>query len=173
MRFVSRISAVAEEYPDVELCHMYVDNASMQMIRDPSDDHVADLARRARVACQELAAEHHAAADARAERDDDGALRAAAAAEQRLAQRRGVCVVAEVDGKRSMRAQRASQVEVHKIQVRRKAHDAARVVHRAGAADAHAADGVLADRELRDDLTDASRDRLGAEIDARRDRMLL
>jgi len=47
------------------------------------------------------------------------------------------------------------------------------VVHRAGAADAHAADGVLADRELRDDLTDASRDRLGAEIDARRDRMLL
>lgn len=49
------------------------------------DDHVADLARRARVACQELAAEHHAAADARAERDDDGALRAAAAAEQRLA----------------------------------------------------------------------------------------
>ena len=39
--------------------------------------HVADLARRARVACQELAAEHHAAADARAERDDDGALRAA------------------------------------------------------------------------------------------------
>lgn len=86
---------------------------------------------------------------------------------------RGVCVVAEVDGKRSMRAQRASQVEVHKIQVRRKAHDAARVVHRAGAADAHAADGVLADRELRDDLTDASRDRLGAEIDARRDRMLL
>ena len=91
----------------------------------------------------------------------------------KLAQRRGVCVVAEVDGKRSVRAQRASQVEVHKIQVRRKAHDAARVVHRAGAADAHAADGVLADRELRDDLTDASRDRLGAEIDARRDRMLL
>ena len=39
--------------------------------------------------------------------------------------------------------------------------------------DAYAADGVLADRELRDDLTDASRDRLGAEIDARRDRMLL
>ena len=137
------------------------------------DDHVADLARRARVACQELAAEHHAAADARAERDDDGALRAAAAAEQRLAQRRSVCVVAEVDGKRSVRAQRASQVEVHKIQVRRKAHDAARVVHRAGAADAHAADGVLADRELRDDLTDALCDGFGAEVDARRDRMLL
>ena len=30
------VSAVAEEYPDVELRHMYVDNASMQMIRDPS-----------------------------------------------------------------------------------------------------------------------------------------
>jgi 3-isopropylmalate dehydrogenase len=27
---------VAEEYPDVELRHMYVDNASMQMIRDPA-----------------------------------------------------------------------------------------------------------------------------------------
>lgn len=30
------VGAVAEEYPDVELRHMYVDNASMQMIRDPS-----------------------------------------------------------------------------------------------------------------------------------------
>lgn len=30
------VSAVADEYPDVELRHMYVDNASMQMIRDPS-----------------------------------------------------------------------------------------------------------------------------------------
>lgn len=30
------VSAVAEEYTDVELRHMYVDNASMQMIRDPS-----------------------------------------------------------------------------------------------------------------------------------------
>ncbi|MGM9619625.1 MAG: 3-isopropylmalate dehydrogenase [Oscillospiraceae bacterium] len=30
------VSAVAEEYPDVELRHMYVDNAAMQMVRDPS-----------------------------------------------------------------------------------------------------------------------------------------
>ena len=30
------VTAVAEEYPDVELLHMYVDNASMQMVRDPS-----------------------------------------------------------------------------------------------------------------------------------------
>ena len=30
------VSAVAEEYPDVELLHMYVDNAAMQMVRDPS-----------------------------------------------------------------------------------------------------------------------------------------
>lgn len=29
------VSQVAEAYPDVELLHMYVDNASMQMIRDP------------------------------------------------------------------------------------------------------------------------------------------
>ena len=27
---------VAKEYPDIELNHMYVDNASMQMVRDPS-----------------------------------------------------------------------------------------------------------------------------------------
>ena len=30
------VCAVATEYPDVELRHMYVDNAAMQMIRDPS-----------------------------------------------------------------------------------------------------------------------------------------
>ena len=30
------VTQVAEEYPDVELIHMYVDNAAMQMVRDPS-----------------------------------------------------------------------------------------------------------------------------------------
>ena len=30
------VSEVAAEYPDVELLHMYVDNAAMQMVRDPS-----------------------------------------------------------------------------------------------------------------------------------------
>ncbi|XP_010537914.1 PREDICTED: 3-isopropylmalate dehydrogenase, chloroplastic-like [Tarenaya hassleriana] len=30
-----RVTALAAEYPDVELSHMYVDNASMQLIRDP------------------------------------------------------------------------------------------------------------------------------------------
>ena len=30
------VTEVAREYPDVELLHMYVDNASMQMVRDPS-----------------------------------------------------------------------------------------------------------------------------------------
>ena len=30
------VSEVAEEYPDVELLHMYVDNAAMQIVRDPS-----------------------------------------------------------------------------------------------------------------------------------------
>ena len=72
------------------------------------DDHVPKLARGAGVAREELAAEHHAAAHARAERDDNGALRAFAAAEERFAQRRGVCVVAEVNGERRIRAQRAS-----------------------------------------------------------------
>ena len=27
--------AIAEEYPDVELSHMYVDNAAMQLVRYP------------------------------------------------------------------------------------------------------------------------------------------
>ena len=30
------VGEVAEEYPDVELLHMYVDNAAMQLVRDPS-----------------------------------------------------------------------------------------------------------------------------------------
>lgn len=30
-----RVTAVAEDYPDVELSHLYVDNAAMQLIRDP------------------------------------------------------------------------------------------------------------------------------------------
>ena len=30
------VEEVAPEYPDVELLHMYVDNAAMQMVRDPS-----------------------------------------------------------------------------------------------------------------------------------------
>lgn len=30
-----RVIAIAEEYPDVELSHMYVDNAAMQLVRNP------------------------------------------------------------------------------------------------------------------------------------------
>ncbi|KAJ0913060.1 putative 3-isopropylmalate dehydrogenase [Helianthus annuus] len=30
-----RVIAIAEEYPDVELTHMYVDNAAMQLVRNP------------------------------------------------------------------------------------------------------------------------------------------
>ncbi|CAI0556335.1 unnamed protein product [Linum tenue] len=30
-----RVTAIAEEYPDVELSHMYVDNAAMQLVRNP------------------------------------------------------------------------------------------------------------------------------------------
>lgn len=29
------ITALASEYPDVELSHMYVDNAAMQLVRNP------------------------------------------------------------------------------------------------------------------------------------------
>ncbi|KAJ4890969.1 hypothetical protein Rs2_30717 [Raphanus sativus] len=30
-----RVTALASEYPDFELSHMYVDNAAMQLVRDP------------------------------------------------------------------------------------------------------------------------------------------
>ena len=30
------VTEVAKDYPDVELRHMYVDNAAMQLVRDPS-----------------------------------------------------------------------------------------------------------------------------------------
>ncbi|XP_058102887.1 3-isopropylmalate dehydrogenase 2, chloroplastic-like isoform X3 [Magnolia sinica] len=35
MLWRKRVTKVASEYPDVELSHMYVDNASMQLIRNP------------------------------------------------------------------------------------------------------------------------------------------
>lgn len=30
-----RVIEIASEYPDVELSHMYVDNAAMQLVRNP------------------------------------------------------------------------------------------------------------------------------------------
>ncbi|STV82572.1 3-isopropylmalate dehydrogenase [Klebsiella michiganensis] len=30
------VSEVSKQYPDVELSHMYIDNATMQLIKDPS-----------------------------------------------------------------------------------------------------------------------------------------
>ena len=41
-----RVTALASEYPDVELSHMYVDNAAMQLIRDPKQvllAHISNL----------------------------------------------------------------------------------------------------------------------------------
>jgi isocitrate/isopropylmalate dehydrogenase len=35
MLWRKRVTTLASEYPDVELSHMYVDNAAMQLIRDP------------------------------------------------------------------------------------------------------------------------------------------
>lgn len=35
MLWRKRVTLLASEYPDVELSHMYVDNAAMQLIRDP------------------------------------------------------------------------------------------------------------------------------------------
>lgn len=35
MLWRKRVTALATEYPDVELSHMYVDNAAMQLVRNP------------------------------------------------------------------------------------------------------------------------------------------
>lgn len=35
MLWRKRVTTLGSEYPDVELSHMYVDNAAMQLIRDP------------------------------------------------------------------------------------------------------------------------------------------
>uniref|UniRef100_A0A453DNB3 Isopropylmalate dehydrogenase-like domain-containing protein n=4 Tax=Aegilops tauschii TaxID=37682 RepID=A0A453DNB3_AEGTS len=35
MLWRKRVTAIASEFPDVELSHMYVDNASMQLVRNP------------------------------------------------------------------------------------------------------------------------------------------
>lgn len=35
MLWRKRVTAIASEYPDVELSHMYVDNAAMQLVRNP------------------------------------------------------------------------------------------------------------------------------------------
>jgi 3-isopropylmalate dehydrogenase len=35
MLWRKRVIALASEFPDIELSHMYVDNAAMQLIRNP------------------------------------------------------------------------------------------------------------------------------------------
>lgn len=35
MLWRKRVTAIASEYPDIELSHMYVDNAAMQLVRNP------------------------------------------------------------------------------------------------------------------------------------------
>lgn len=35
MLWRKRVTAIASEYPGIELSHMYVDNAAMQLVRDP------------------------------------------------------------------------------------------------------------------------------------------
>lgn len=35
MLWRKRVTAIASQYPDVELSHMYVDNAAMQLVRNP------------------------------------------------------------------------------------------------------------------------------------------
>lgn len=40
MLWRKRVIAIAAEYPDVELSHMYVDNAAMQLVRNPKQVHL-------------------------------------------------------------------------------------------------------------------------------------
>lgn len=35
MLWRKRVTEMAADYPDVELSHMYIDNAAMQLVRDP------------------------------------------------------------------------------------------------------------------------------------------
>ena len=35
MLWRKRVTAIAKEYPDIELSHMYVDNAAMQLVLNP------------------------------------------------------------------------------------------------------------------------------------------
>ncbi|RWW04304.1 hypothetical protein GW17_00032482 [Ensete ventricosum] len=44
MLWRKRVNVLASEFPDVELSHMYVDNAAMQLIRNPKQDKANPLA---------------------------------------------------------------------------------------------------------------------------------
>lgn len=43
MLWRKRVTALASEYPDVELSHMYVDNAAMQLVRNPKQVRLVNL----------------------------------------------------------------------------------------------------------------------------------
>lgn len=43
MLWRKRVTDIASEYPDVELSHMYVDNAAMQLVRNPKQVQVASV----------------------------------------------------------------------------------------------------------------------------------
>ena len=134
-----------------------------------ADDHVAQLARRAGVAREHFAVQHHAAADACAERDDHGALRTFGTADQHLRQRSHVRVVADAQVKARARLDRRAQVKVLPAEVVRVEHAAGLVVHRSWAAEPDAAERgpVHAGRKLCDDCGDAVADRLRAQLNAR------
>ena len=135
---------------------------------------MSQLAGGASVAGEQPAVQHNAAAHARAERDHNGAFRVPPAAEERLAQRGGVGIVAEADGQAGVCAQCGAQVKALKIQIRRIADDSRRIVYRAGAANAHAADGgaIFAAAKLRDQIRHAPGDRRVAQLNVRGNGML-
>lgn len=118
---------------------------------------MAQLARRAGVAREHFAVQHHAAADACAERDDHGALRTFGTADQHLRQRSHVRVVADAQVKARARLDRRAQVKVLPAEVVRVEHAAGLVVHRSWAAEPDAAERgpVHAGRKLCDDCGDA------------------
>ncbi len=87
-----------------------------------------------------FAVQHHAAADACAERDDHGALRTFGTADQRLRQRSHVRVVADAQVKVRARLDRRAQVKVLPAEVVRIEHAAGLVIHRSRAAEPDAAE---------------------------------
>ena len=81
------------------------------------DDHVSEFGARALVALENFAAEHNAPAHARAERDENGIPAPLSAPEFRLAERGGVRVVGDADGRAEFLFQFPDDTEILNFQV--------------------------------------------------------
>ena len=107
-----------------------------QRIAVGHDPHVADLAAHAEASAVQAAVEHHAAADAGADRDEQQVVDVLAGAVPELAPRGGVGVVLDDDGEVDARLELGPEVEVAPGQVGREHHHRPGLVDVAGRADA-------------------------------------